>query len=182
MMKNFETIDQYIADYPENIQKKLTQIRELISKNAPGAEECINYGIPTFRLHGNLVHFAAFKSHLGFYPGAAGIEAFADMLGDYETSKGTVQFPINKPIPVKLIKEIVQFRVEQNLEKAGTGFFRLLSEPAQRALKSKGISDIKKLSKFSEQEIAELHGIGPSSIPILKKALAAQELNFKKSK
>jgi uncharacterized protein YdhG (YjbR/CyaY superfamily) len=117
MMKKVETIDQYIAEYPENIQKKLVQIRELISKHAPGAEEAISYGIPTFKLNGNLVHFAAFKNHLGFYPGAAGVEAFADVLDGYETSKGTIQFPIDKPIPVKLIRDIVKFRVRQNLEK-----------------------------------------------------------------
>jgi uncharacterized protein YdhG (YjbR/CyaY superfamily) len=116
-MKKAESIDQYISDHPENVQKKLNQIRGLISKHAPGAEECINYGIPTFKLNGNLVHFAAFKNHLGFYPGAAGIEAFSDQLGGYETSKGTVQFPLDKPIPVKLITDIVKFRVKQNLEK-----------------------------------------------------------------
>lgn len=116
-MKKAETIEQYISEYPEGIQKKLNQIRGLISKHAPGAEECISYGIPTFKLNGNLVHFAAFKNHLGFYPGATGIEAFLDQLGGYETSKGTVQFPLDKPIPVKLIADIVKFRVKQNLEK-----------------------------------------------------------------
>jgi uncharacterized protein YdhG (YjbR/CyaY superfamily) len=117
MMKNVETIDQYIAEYPENIQKKLEQIRELISKHAPGAEEAISYGIPTFKLNGNLVHFAAYKNHLGFYPGAAGVEAFLDVLDGYETSKGTIQFPLDKPVPVKLIRDIVKFRVGQNLDK-----------------------------------------------------------------
>jgi uncharacterized protein YdhG (YjbR/CyaY superfamily) len=116
-VKKTETIDQYISEYPDDIQKKLNQIRALISKHAPGAEECINYGIPTFKLNGNLVHFAAFKNHLGFYPGAVGIEAFSDQLEGYQTSKGTVQFPLDKPIPVKLIKDIVKFRVQQNLEK-----------------------------------------------------------------
>jgi uncharacterized protein YdhG (YjbR/CyaY superfamily) len=117
MMKKVENIDQYIAGFPEEVREKLEQIRELISKHAPGAEECINYGIPTFKLNGNLVHFAAFKSHLGFYPGAAGVEAFSDVLGGYETSKGTIQFPLDKPIPVKLIRDIVKFRVKQNIEK-----------------------------------------------------------------
>jgi uncharacterized protein YdhG (YjbR/CyaY superfamily) len=117
MMKKAENIDQYIAEYPPEVQKKLEQIRALISKHAPDAEECINYGIPTFKLNGNLVHFAAFKHHLGFYPGAAGVEAFSDVLDGYETSKGTIQFPLDKPIPVKLIRDIVKFRVKQNLEK-----------------------------------------------------------------
>jgi uncharacterized protein YdhG (YjbR/CyaY superfamily) len=117
MMKKVENIDQYIAGFPEEVRKKLEQIRELISKHATGAEECINYGIPTFKLNGNLVHFAAFKNHLGFYPGAAGVEAFSDVLDGYETSKGTIQFPLDKPIPVKLIRDIVKFRVKQNIEK-----------------------------------------------------------------
>jgi uncharacterized protein YdhG (YjbR/CyaY superfamily) len=116
-MKKTENIDEYIADYPAEVQKKLEQMRSLISKHAPGAEECISYGIPTFKLNGNLVHFAAFKNHLGFYPGAAGVEAFADVLDGYETSKGTIQFPMDKPIPIKLITDIVKFRVKQNLEK-----------------------------------------------------------------
>jgi uncharacterized protein YdhG (YjbR/CyaY superfamily) len=116
-MKKSGTIDQYISEYPGDVQNKLQQIRKLISKNAPGAEECISYGIPTFRLNGNLIHFAAYKNHIGLYPGASGIEAFSDQLGGYETSKGTVQFPLDKPIPVKLIKDIIKFRVMQNLEK-----------------------------------------------------------------
>lgn len=116
-MKKTDTIDQYIADFPGEVQEKLTQMRKLISENAPGASECISYGIPTFKLNGNLVHFAAFKSHLGLYPGAAGVEAFADRLGKYETSKGTIQFPLDKPIPVSLVKDIVKFRVKQNLDK-----------------------------------------------------------------
>ncbi len=117
MMKKVENIDQYIAEFPEEVQKKLEQIREQISKYAPGAEECISYGIPTFKLNGNLVHFAAYKNHFGFYPGAAGVEAFSDVLDGYETSKGTIQFPLENPIPVKLIRDIVKFRVTQNLEK-----------------------------------------------------------------
>lgn len=116
-MKKVETIDEYIAGYPAEIQNKLEQIRALISKHAPGAEEAMSYGIPTFKLNGNLVHFAAFKNHLGFYPGATGVEAFKDVLGGFETSKGTIQFPLDKPIPVKLIRDIVTFRVKQNLEK-----------------------------------------------------------------
>jgi uncharacterized protein YdhG (YjbR/CyaY superfamily) len=182
MMKKTENIDQYIAEYPEDIQKKLEQIRTLIRKQVPDAEECINYGIPTFRLNGNLVHFAAFKNHLGFYPGAAGVEAFKDVLNGYETSKGTIQFSFDKPIPVKLIRDIVRFRVEQNLEKGGQGFFKKLAQPAQRALNEKGITDLKKLSKYTEQEISALHGVGPSSLPILRKALSGQKLSFKKAK
>jgi uncharacterized protein YdhG (YjbR/CyaY superfamily) len=118
-MKAYKNIDEYISNFPEEVQVKLQQIRALISRHASGAREAISYGIPTFKLNGNLVHFAAFKAHLGFYPGASGIEAFGDQLGNYHTSKGTVQFPLDKPLPVKLIADIVKFRVQQNLGKAG---------------------------------------------------------------
>lgn len=123
-MKAYKNIDEYISSFPGEVQEKLQQIRTIIARHAPGAQEVISYGIPTFRLNGNLVHFAAFKEHLGFYPGATGIEAFGDQLGKYHTSKGTVQFPLDKPIPVKLIADIVKFRVQQNLEagkKKGAG-------------------------------------------------------------
>ncbi len=113
-----KNIDEYIAGFPPEIQEKLQKIRATIHKAAPKAEEAISYMIPTFKLHGNLVHFAAFKNHLGFYPGAAGIEAFQEELAGYETSKGTVQFPMDQRIPFVLITKIVKFRVQQNLDKA----------------------------------------------------------------
>lgn len=113
-----QNIDEYIACFPPEIQEKLETIRATIRKAAPKAEEAISYMIPTFKLHGNLVHFAAFKNHLGFYPGAGGIAAFQDELAGYETSKGTVQFPLDKRLPLTLIREIVKFRVQQNLDNA----------------------------------------------------------------
>ena len=113
-----ETIDEYIADCSPEIQEKLQKIRETIRKAAPKAEEAISYMMPTFKLHGNLVHFAAFKNHIGFYPGASGIAAFEEELAGYETSKGTVQFPLDKRAPLTLITKIVKFRVQQNLDKA----------------------------------------------------------------
>ncbi|MGE0127891.1 MAG: iron chaperone [Blastocatellales bacterium] len=111
-------IDEYIAGFPPEIQEILEKIRLTIRKAAPKAEEAISYMIPTFKLHGNLVHFAAYKNHIGFYPGAAGIEAFKEELSGYEISKGTVQFPHGKRIPFPLISKIVKFRVTQNLDKA----------------------------------------------------------------
>jgi uncharacterized protein YdhG (YjbR/CyaY superfamily) len=115
-----KNIDEYIAGFPPEIQEKLEKIRATIRKAAPEAEEAISYMIPTFKLHGNLVHFAAHKNHIGFYPGAAGIEAFKEELSGYEISKGTVQFPHGKRIPLTLISKIVRFRVTQTLGKAAT--------------------------------------------------------------
>lgn len=113
----FENIDSYIASFPEETRKLLQQLRITISKAAPEAKETINYGMPTFTLKGNLVHFAAFKNHIGFYPTPSGIEAFKKELSVYEGAKGSVQFPIAKPIPFDLISKIVEFRVKENLKK-----------------------------------------------------------------
>jgi uncharacterized protein YdhG (YjbR/CyaY superfamily) len=113
----FEDIDSYIASFPEETRKLLQQLRITISKAAPEAKETINYGMPTFTLKGNLVHFAAFKNHIGFYPKPSGIEAFKKELSVYEGAKGSVQFPLAKPIPFDLISKIVEFRVKENLKK-----------------------------------------------------------------
>ena len=113
-----KTIDEYMMSFPEDIQQMLETVRATIRKAAPNAEEIISYAIPTFYLKGNLVHFAAFKNHLGFYPGASGIEAFKKELDAYKSSKGTVQFPLNEPLPLELIGKVVQYRVKQNLVKA----------------------------------------------------------------
>jgi uncharacterized protein YdhG (YjbR/CyaY superfamily) len=112
-----KTIDEYIAAFPKDIQKKLIEIRNVIRKAAPDAEETISYAIPTFKLKGNLVHFAAFKNHIGFYPAPSGIEAFKKELSAYDSSKGGVQFPLDKPLPLLLITRIVKYRVKDNLEK-----------------------------------------------------------------
>ena len=111
-------IDKYIAIFPEDVQAILEKIRVTIQKAAPDAEETINYGIPTFTLKGNLIHFAGYKSHIGFYPTPNGIEKFKKELSIYEGAKGSVQFPLDKPIPYALIEKIVKFRVKENLEKA----------------------------------------------------------------
>ncbi|KAF0091978.1 MAG: hypothetical protein FD141_162 [Fusobacteria bacterium] len=107
-------IDEYIQTFPEEVQKKLQEIRQVIKENAPEAIEKISYGIPTFYLEGNLVHFAAYSGHIGFYPAPSGIDAFKDELRAYKTSKGAIQFPIDKDIPLDLIKKIVLFRVGEN--------------------------------------------------------------------
>lgn len=108
-------IDQYIQNYPDEVQDLLKQVRNLIRELAPDAEECLGYGIPTFKTHGKaLVHFAAFKKHLGFYATPSGHEAFADELSHYKQGKGSVQFPLNKPIPFDLIRRMVAFRIKEN--------------------------------------------------------------------
>ncbi len=119
-MKTISTknIDEYIASFPEDIQKILEKLRVVIRKAAPKAEETINYAMPTFTLNGNLVHFAAYKNHIGFYPTPSGIDAFKKELSLYKGAKGSVQFPIDKPLPWALITKIVKFRVKENLEKA----------------------------------------------------------------
>lgn len=117
-MESPKTIDEYISVFPKNIQEILKKIRATIQKAAPDAEETINYQMPTFTLKGNLVHFAAFKNHIGFYPTPTGIEKFKKELSSYKGAKGSVQFPLDKPIPYSLIGKIVTFRVKENLERA----------------------------------------------------------------
>ncbi|KPU43567.1 hypothetical protein OXPF_30080 [Oxobacter pfennigii] len=108
------TIDEYINQFSPDVQEKLQAIRQIIRENAPQAKEKISWQMPTYDLYGNLVHFAANKSHLGFYPGASGVENFLDKLAEYKNSKGAIQFPYSKPLPAELVAEIVRFRVAEN--------------------------------------------------------------------
>jgi uncharacterized protein YdhG (YjbR/CyaY superfamily) len=112
-----KTMDTYIAEFPENVRELLEELRRVIRESAPQAEETIRYGIPTFRLNGNLVHFAAFKKHIGFYPTPSGISAFSEELSPYKHSQGAVQFPLDKPVPYDLVRKIVHYRVKENLER-----------------------------------------------------------------
>ncbi len=114
----YESIDAYVASFPDDIQSILQALRESIKSAAPDAQEKISYQMPTFALKGNLVHFAAYRNHIGFYPAPSGIEAFKDELASYKSSKGAVQFPINEPLPLELINRIVEFRVAENLQRA----------------------------------------------------------------
>lgn len=111
------SIDQYIHGFPEHVQAILSELRSSIRLAAPKAIEKISYQMPTFHFNGNLVHFAAFERHIGFYPTPSGITTFQQELKNYKTSKGAVQFPIDQPLPLKLIKKIVEFRVKENLQK-----------------------------------------------------------------
>lgn len=112
---DFKNIDEYIDIFPKDVQKVLQSVRQTIQKAAPQALEAISYKMPTFKLNGkNLVHFAGWKKHIGFYPIPSGLEAFKKELSGYQQSKGAVQFPIDKPMPLSLITKIVKFRVKEN--------------------------------------------------------------------
>ncbi len=215
MRTAYSTIDEYISSYPVSTQKILQKLRALIRKAAPEAEEKISYAIPTFFLQGNLVHFAAYEHHIGFYPGANGIEVFKKKMSKYKGAKGSIQFPLNEPIPYDLISEIVKFRHEENKLKAeakkvlrtcknGHQFYKTsdcptcpiceaqkkpaaewmanFAAPARRAFENAGIKTLKQFAKYTEQEVADLHGMGPGSISKLKPLLKWNNIEFKRSK
>ena len=115
--KNF---NEYIIAFPVETQKIMERLRETIKKAAPEAEEVISYGMPSFRQNGRLLYFAAFKNHIGFYPMATGIDAFKTKLSAYKWAKGSVQFPLQKPLPLDLITKIVKFRVNENMHRTKT--------------------------------------------------------------
>ncbi len=186
----FANIDQYHATFPKPIQEILQKLRLTIQQAAPKAVETISYNMPCFKQNRNLVYYAAHKEHIGFYPTSKPLVVFKNELVSFKTSKGAIQFPLNKPLPTALIKKIVKFRVEEDnctktviTKKAPLqpkdGFFAFLNAPATRALENAGIKTVKQLSKYSEKAILELHGMGNSSIPVLKDALVNAGLNFK---
>lgn len=118
--KQFKTIDEYIKTFPKSVQSTLEKVRHTVRKAAPEAVEAISYQMPTFKLNGkNLVHFAAYKDHIGFYPTPSGTEAFEKELSPYKRGKGSVRFPIGKPVPYDLVRKIVMFRIKENVEKKG---------------------------------------------------------------
>jgi uncharacterized protein YdhG (YjbR/CyaY superfamily) len=114
---DFKSIDEYIAAFPKDVQRLMEKLRTAIKEQAPQATEAISYQMPNFKLKGNLVHFAAYKKHIGFYPTPSAIEAFKEKLSGYKTSKGAVQFPIDESLPIDLIKDMVRYRVKENLAK-----------------------------------------------------------------
>lgn len=195
-----QTVDEYIVNYPSEVQKMLQTLRDLIQRLAPDAQEIISYQMPAYKLHGSLVYFAAFKNHIGFYPTASGIETFKHKLSNYTYAKGSVQFPLDKPLPLDLIAEIVTFRVEENLQKAKRKMkqkkslnktkkvkdskavvqeqFPKIAKPALRALENAGLRQLDDLTGISEGELSKLHGMGPKAITILRQALAKKDLSF----
>lgn len=178
------TIDEYITSFPDPHASQLRLLCSVIRKQVPAAVEKFSYGLPTFDYYGNLVHFAAYKKHIGFYPAPSGILAFKEELKGYVTSKGAVQFPADQKLPLVLIRKIVKFRMKENEEKSKAkqaDFLAVLSAPAQRALLGKGINNLKKLAACSEKELLQLHGLGPSAIPKLKMVLKKSGLKFRTS-
>lgn len=174
------SVEEYIAQYPPTIQKLLRQMRTTIRKVAPDAQELLSYGMPAYKQYGMLTYFAAHTHHIGMYPMPSALRAFSKELALYAAAKSTLQFPLNKPLPTALISKVVKWRVMENEEKAGVAFLRDLPAPAQRALNAAGITDLKKLSRWSQAKLLELHGVGPSTLPKLRAALQKHNLSFKK--
>jgi uncharacterized protein YdhG (YjbR/CyaY superfamily) len=114
----FQTIDEYIDMFSGELKTKLQTLRRTISETAPEAQETISYRMPTFKLDGNLVHFAVMKNHIGFYPTSSGVRNFQEKLTAFKTTKGAIQFPIDKPLPLPLVRKIVRFRVKENKQRA----------------------------------------------------------------
>lgn len=117
---SYQTVDDYIFQFPAEVQEKLHLLRNLIKETVPEVKEKISWQMPTYDLYGNLVHFAAHKNHIGFYPAPSGIEIFKTQLAEYKSSKGAIQFPMSKPLPLELIGEIVRYRAAENLRLAET--------------------------------------------------------------
>lgn len=198
----YQSIDEYIASFPDDVQAILQQIRTTIQQAAPGAEETISYQMPTFKLHGNLIHFAGYKQHIGLYPTPSGIEQFKEELANYKGAKGSVQFPLDQPMPLDLIRRITEFRIEENQAKAAakkskrqmtskatkigqtkeaqsaTSWPKGVAKPAQRALSAAGYASVEELSTTTEAELAALHGMGPKALKILREALHSKGLSF----
>jgi uncharacterized protein YdhG (YjbR/CyaY superfamily) len=175
-MRTARTIDDHIRQFPASTQKLLRQIRRTIRATAPGAVETISYGIPTFDLNGaHLIHFAGYAHHIGLYPGSLAIEVFRKELSRYDTSRGTVQLPLDRPLPLALIRRIVKHRVEREDP------FATLAAPARRALMNAKIRSLTSLAKRTEPQIAQLHGMGPNALKSLKGMLKKEGLRLKKT-
>lgn len=181
------TIDEYIAEFPPEVQLVLQQLRAIIRAAAPNAWETLSYAMPTFDLNGHLVHFAGFKGHIGFYPTPSGVEAFKEELTGFKMAKGSVQFPLGQPLPEDLIRRIVAFRVAESTRRSpkadlppAAGLLPNLASPARRALAQAGITQLEQLAAMHEADILRLHGMGPKAVDQLRSALAAKGLSFAK--
>lgn len=178
-----DAITAYIRSFPEPTQQLLHKIRTIILDTAPDAEESISYAMPAYKAYGKpLVYFAAYKHHIGFYATPTGHEAFEQELSGYKQGRGSVQFPLDQPVPYDLIKQIVRFKLKENerLSVRNPGMFPdALSTPAQRALAQHNITTSEQLAQFTEKELLSLHGIGKTSIPRIREILARQGLKLK---
>lgn len=206
-MKSQNPILAYIEKHPKNIQSKLMQIRAIVLENAPNAEECISYGMPAFKQGKMILYFAAFKNHIGIYPTANGVVAFEKWSKKFKTSKGAIQIPNEKDIPVLLLKKLVLYRISHLepktkkthcskghvFEKKGDGntcpicakelknhfFIPNLSAPAVRALQANKINSLKDFSKVKLVQLSQWHGIGPKSLSQIALTMKNAGLKFK---
>ncbi|HAP36734.1 MAG TPA: hypothetical protein DCQ28_12660 [Bacteroidetes bacterium] len=193
--RSFKTVDEYLSEVPAEQRAQLEQIRSTIKKLVPDAVEKISYNMPMFYLGGMFAGFAAFKNHCSYFPCSGGVlKNFSKELSSYKTSKGTIHFTFDHPIPATLLKKIIALRlseIELRNKKKGTGYSaskkskilnfdipKNIGKPAERALANAKISNLKQLSKWSEKEVAELHGIGPKAVGILRGALETNKLSF----
>lgn len=178
-MKTYKNISEYIAHAPKPTQAKLREMYTIIKKLVPQGQEGIRYGMPTIMIHGkNLVHFAAMKGHLGFYPAPSGVKFLEQELKKHSISysKGCIRFLYETSIPRSLVTRIIAFRVK---EEDAKNMFAGISAPAHRALTHIGITTLKQLTRYTEDEIKKLHGMGPHALRILKKELQKNKLSFK---
>ena len=172
-------IDAYLASFPSDVRNILEQIRVTIKKAAPDAAEVISYSMPAFKYKGRvIIYFAGYKNHIGLYATPSGHAAFAKELSIYKQGKGSVQFPLDKPVPLDLISRIVKFKVKQRDEQQND-FIPQLSAPARRALQNSGIKSLLQIAKYTEAEILKFHGIGKTTIPVLQNILKEKGLSFK---
>ncbi len=190
--KPMKTHAQYIDQFPLPVRTRLKELHALVRKLAPLAEEKISYGIAGFFWNGPLVYIAGFKNHVSFFPTSSGVAAFRNELKKYKTSRGTIQFPLDQPIPRGLVSKIVRFRMKElrdartgrrlcdpdavkSFDYSGLGSeFQKLAKPAQRALVNVGILTVASLARKTEAEVRSLHGMGPSAVSLLKRILKAK--------
>ena len=196
-----QTIDDYIAGAPEDVQPILQQIRQTIREAAPGAEELLSYQMLAFRQNGMLVYIGAFKKHIGLYPPVVGDEQLVAEASIYAGPKGNLRFPLGQPIPLDLISRIVKFRVTENLARIDAKpkkkyaqktrstanqqinqpadeWPKGVGKPAQRALVAAGYLQLADLTSVTEAELLQLHGMGPKTVTLLSKALLSMSLSF----
>ncbi|WP_126973800.1 DUF1801 domain-containing protein [Gynurincola endophyticus] len=176
-----QEVNDYIQQFPPKQRRLLKEIRAAIRQVVPDTtQEKISYGIPTFHLKKNIIHYAGYTNHLGMYPIPKGDEAFQTAVEPYVKGKGTLHFSLEEELPVKLIKAVVLWRMKElNISAFATNEFSFLSAPAQRALENAKIKNLKTLSSYTYEEIAALHGIGASALRALEVKMEEQQLKFK---
>lgn len=174
--KRSQEIDQYISKFSSEKATALSELRNIIYSAAPEAEEAMGYGMPALKMGKFMVYFAGFKNHMGLFPTSSGIQAFQDQLQNWKYSKGTIQFPYEANLPKKLIRDIVQFR----LNEVRPSFMHNLPGPMQRALLRAQIWKLTDFKKWKEEDVLSLHGVGSSGMKKLKVIMQKQKIEFSK--